>query len=350
MKFTKPSSILLNLIRGISAQFVVIGHLFSFYNIFGLSRLEDRFLIQNFGVVVFFILSGCLIGYSVANKEEKETYTFKHFFIDRFSRIFIAFIPALFLIAILDLVSWKQFGNMTYRGAINAPTFLGNIFMLQDFPIEYATHYRFYLTSFGSGRPLWTVATEWWLYLFFGFLYFKKITYKNMVFLLPLLVVPLYNVYGRGNGLSVLWFSGFLVFYLLKTGPIKKNAIPITILLLAASLIRLRLNKFNVYDLAFSIPIAMALYVGLSYLQRSNSRNFLIKLEKPSSLLAAYSFSLYLLHYSIIEFVRNLKLGLNVFVEIGLLFFSCNLIAWLFAKITEYRYIQFRNYLSSKFL
>src|SRR6478609_5849272 len=135
MRLTKSSSILLDLIRGISAQLVVIGHLFSFYNIFGLRQHENRFLMQEFGVVIFFILSGFLIGYSVDNKSEKHVYTFRHFFLDRFSRIFIAYIPALFVIALLDAAAWKISGSTGYAEAQNIQTFVGNIFMLQDFPI-----------------------------------------------------------------------------------------------------------------------------------------------------------------------------------------------------------------------
>ena len=355
MKLTKSSSILLDLIRGLSAQLVVIGHLFSFYNIFGLGQHENRFLIQNFGVVIFFILSGFLIGYSVDNKSEKQEYTFRHFFIDRFSRIFIAYVPSLFIIAMLDIASYKISGTTAYADALNIKTFIGNIFMLQDFPIQNALtkifKQKIHLTMFGSGRPLWTVAVEWWIYLLFGFIYFKKITYKNIILLIPLLIVPLFRVGSGSNGLSILWFVSLGSFYLLKKSSFKRNYLLVIALLILASFVRLLFNKFEVFDLAFSIPLLMALFVLLSYLQTQVKPNyFFSKINQPATTLSAFSFSLYLLHYSIIEFVRSLNLHLNALTQAGLLFILCNLISWLFAKATEYKYHRFRTYLTKKFL
>jgi len=355
MKLTRSSSVLLDLIRGVSAQFVVIGHLFSFYNIFSLGQHENRFLIQNFGVVIFFILSGFLIAYSVDSKAEKEVYTFRHFFIDRFSRIFIAYVPALFIIALIDLLAYKISGNTAYADAQNVPTFIGNVFMLQNFPIQNILrkifNYKTYITSFGSARPLWTVAVEWWIYLFFGFVYFKRITYKNVIFLLPLLIVPLFNVGGGSNGLSILWFLSLFSFYFLKKNPIKRNYLVLIIVSLAASGISLLFNKFNAYDLTFSIPVMMTLFFVLSYLQTQVKPGyFFSRIQKLASTLSAFSFSLYLLHYSIIELVRSMNLKWNVFVETGLLFVLCNVVSWAFAKTTEYRYRQFRAYLTKRLL
>ncbi len=103
MKLQPASSVLLDLIRGVSAQLVVIGHLLSFYKVYGYKEDSGQFIIQNFGVVVFFILSGFLIAYSVNGKNPD--YGFKEYFIDRASRIFIAFLPALVVIALLDFSS-----------------------------------------------------------------------------------------------------------------------------------------------------------------------------------------------------------------------------------------------------
>lgn len=355
MKLTKSSSIFLDLIRGISAQMVLIGHLFSFYNILGLKNYENKFLIQNFGVVIFFILSGFLIAYSVDNKSERKVYTFRHFFIDRFSRIFIAYIPSLFVIAILDIIIFKAAGNYNYATALSAKNFIGNMFMLQDFPLQMAVDKIFKhsinITIFGSARPLWTVAVEWWIYLLFGFIYFKKITYKNIPLLLILLVVPLFRMGKSGNGLSILWFASLASFYLLKNNSLKRNYLAIFTILAGASFVRLLFNNFEVFDLAFSIPLVMAFFVLLSYFQtQPRPSKIFSRIEKTSFTLSAFSFSLYLLHYSIIEFVRSLRLNLNVYLEVCLLFIACNIISWLFAKATEYNHYKFRTYLTQRFL
>lgn len=355
MKLTKSSSVFLDLIRGLSAQLVLLGHLFSFYNIFGLGNHDNRFLIQNFGVVIFFILSGFLIAYSVDNKSSKESYTFKHFFIDRFSRIFIAYIPALFVIALIDYLPYKFVGNYNYQTAFNFKTFVGNMFMLQDFPVQNALSKIFnqdlHLTMFGSARPLWTVAVEWWIYLFFGFIFFKKITFKNIIFLFTLMIVPFFRIGAGGNGLSVLWFGSLASFFLLKKNLFKGNYFLVIMLLIMGAFVRLLFNGFEVFDLVFSIQLAMALFVYLSFLQTKLEPNkFFRKISSFSTTLSAYSFSLYLLHYSIIELVRSLNLHLNIYLEIAFVFVISNVISWFFARATEYKHYKFRTYLTQKFL
>ena len=171
MKLKKEVSVFLDLIRGISAQLVLIGHLLSFYKVEGFEMDKGRFVMQNFGVVVFFILSGFLIMHSVSSK--KGNYGFSDFFVDRFSRIFIAFIPALFFILLCDVGTFYFDKAFIYRDADSVKNFVGNIFMLQDHPVfNYGIsriNPEFNISAFGSGRPLWSVAVEWWIYMFFGF-------------------------------------------------------------------------------------------------------------------------------------------------------------------------------------
>jgi len=354
MKFTKSSSVLLNLIRGGSAQLVLLGHLFSFYNVFHYSTNEGHFLIQNFGVVIFFILSGCLIAYSVDNKNEQKSYKYFDFIIDRFSRIFISYFPALIFILIIDYLSFKITGIADFKKASRISTFVGNGLMLQDFPIQVFINKivktNIEITSLGSGRPLWTVAIEWWLYLFFGFMFFLKITYRNFPFFLLLTIVPLINMAGRGNGLTVVWFAGVLIYYLLKNQPSGKHSVAMAIVFGVAAFARLFFNGGNVYDVAFSLPLAFSLFSILCWLQNGSALKILLseRVQKTAETIAAYSFSLYLIHYSVIVFFFNLKLMLNPWLQIGIIFCLTNIIALVFARLTEFRYREFRLFLNKK--
>ena len=103
VKLTKGNSIILDLIRGVSAQLVVIGHGISFFGIFKLVQQPNFPSIQNIAVLIFFILSGFLISYSTFRKSN---YGFKQYFIDRFSRIYTAFIPSLLFVFLLDYSSF----------------------------------------------------------------------------------------------------------------------------------------------------------------------------------------------------------------------------------------------------
>jgi hypothetical protein len=48
--------------------------------------------------------------------------------------------------------------------------------MLQDFP-------GLPITSFGSARPFWMLAIEWWIYLFVGAVFFFIVKKKSAMLL-----------------------------------------------------------------------------------------------------------------------------------------------------------------------
>ena len=107
-KFQLSSSFLLHLIRGGAAQAVLVGHGLA---IFGIKSMP---YLQNSAVVVFFILSGFVIPYSSFIKARKyPSYSFSSYFIDRFSRIYMGFVPALFFVLGLELFS-RHFLRVEY--------------------------------------------------------------------------------------------------------------------------------------------------------------------------------------------------------------------------------------------
>ena len=67
MKLKKEVSVFLDLTRGVSAQLVLIGHLLSFYKVKGFDMDKGGFVMQNFGVVVFFYT--LRISYNVFNQQ-----------------------------------------------------------------------------------------------------------------------------------------------------------------------------------------------------------------------------------------------------------------------------------------
>lgn len=85
-KISQQQSVWLDFLRGISAQLVLLGHLLSFN---GIQHRYSLPLIQNFGVVVFFVLSGYLITQTSILKGRE--YGFKKYMIDRFARIYFSF-------------------------------------------------------------------------------------------------------------------------------------------------------------------------------------------------------------------------------------------------------------------
>ena len=335
-KLTKSGSLMLDLLRGIAAQAVVIGHGLSF---FGITNKFD--IIQNSAVVIFFILSGIVIPCSTFGKTRViGNYSFTSYFIDRFSRIYTGFLPALFFVLAADFLSKSSFGKAyAYSNAFNLRTFLGNLLMLQDYPampllqrldvipasLAFVLHAS--VSSFGSARPFWTVAVEWWIYMFFGWVVLGVTQKARKPFivwpvLILLLVVPLTNlVGGRGNGLMTIWLLGLLVYAMLLRFSISLPSPTLFALagtFLLAAFTRL-FQTFEAYDLPYAGLLAIGIYFSLVALQHSD-----VVFPRPVASLIVFnaniSYALYLLHYTLLDMLSLSRGGglLSLFIGIVL--------------------------------
>gem|GEM_PF-713175 len=312
---SQGNSMLINILRLFAAQMVLFGHSIAYLGLF--DRLKPPYMgfIQNLSVIILFVISGFLIFYSL---DKKKDMTFKSFFLNRFSRIYAALIPCLILIIILDFVNLKYF-NYQFKNAFNFKTLLGNIFMFQDLPIGIINGitlkiFNFKLlnfnnlTSFGSARPLWTVAIEWYIYLFYGYLYImmikkKKLTISNWLIFLLLSIVPLSNVItGRGNGLLLYWLSGGAIFYLIKNITAKFNVQVLILLGLLSFYFALLWSMpiANYYDSKFVILFSLGFFLFLVAF-KDNESKFVIKTNNILKKFTKYTYTLYLIHYSLID-------------------------------------------------
>jgi peptidoglycan/LPS O-acetylase OafA/YrhL len=305
-RLTQNTSLLLDLIRGLSAQIVVIGHGISFFGIFPFLQPPHFPWIQNIAVLVFFILSGFLITYSLAQRtSENNCYSFRSYFIDRFSRIYSAFIPALLFILILDLTSRTIApGKFIYEDTFTPGIFAGNLLMLQN-NSSLAVPLLEKISIFGSARPLWTLALEWWIYLLYGFfvlciLQKRKPGFQNILILPFLLAIPLLTLYD--NYLPLYWFLGALAYYGAAI-KLRTSLLGFKILLflffIAAAGFRVS-NTMMEYEPLFALLVAAAILTLISLSAHLHFRPIPAKIVKFQ---ASYSYTLYLVHYSIIDFI-----------------------------------------------
>ncbi|WP_252179579.1 acyltransferase [Endozoicomonas sp. 4G] len=298
---SKEESASLDFLRAISALLVVIGHGISFCGILTSLHQPNAPWMQNIAVVIFFILSGFLIAYSLAGKRNNNGYTYYHYVSDRFSRIYVTFIPALLFVVFIDFLSLTKSSDVyQYYAAYNPITFIANLLMLQDYPVFS------FATSFGSARPFWTLAIEWWIYLFVGslFFFFRDKKTKYIFLALIFMIVPLYNfIGGRGNGLFLYWLLGVGVFLVWSKGYVRSlsfnKKILAFVLFLILAVYRV-LNTLVEYDKLFALflSISILFFVEVASLLDLNKLILLI-----SSKLANYSYTLYLIHYSLYDFL-----------------------------------------------
>jgi peptidoglycan/LPS O-acetylase OafA/YrhL len=207
-QFTETASINLYLLRIIAIHLVILGH---GIGIFLQHRIAHYF--ANMGLVLFFLISGLMISYSIYKKDTNNDYNFKIYLVNRFSRIYPPLIICLILLIIIDGFSFNN--PLSY----NIPSFLTTLFLLNDTCLH--------IPSFGSARPLWVLPLFWWTYLFFGWIYLgRKTTKKKFMDILLLcffsfMMIFVYSGFfcdnlGHTLGLLLIWINGILILVVLK--------------------------------------------------------------------------------------------------------------------------------------
>lgn len=339
----------INFIRGLSAQGVLIGHL-----LFWDGFLDDKMYARYYGlasycVVVFFVLSGFLICNSAL---QKKNYLFKHFVLDRFTRIYTALVPALVLVFAIDFfLIYKS--NGFFLWGLYLKEFIGNILMLQEFPVlqtlqNLTNNDIFYMPYFGSDLPLWTLSIEWWLYMLFGWVmlgnYSNKLKFWLVAFTFA--IVPVYQLFigtHMGKGLVIYWVIGCLIPFALDQLKEKK---------FHGGWISLLLVVLSFFGFIYGFEIGafifwFGLVSSLKYLE-NNDIIFHKFFDKFIENVAGYSFSLYLLHYPLIflfmQIIPSIT-GWPFMLKFFVLILLVNLTTYFFATQTEFKYKQVRQYI-----
>lgn len=339
MKLAEGSSLFLDLVRAGAAQMVVFGHAMSYFGIFNILHEPNIPWMQNIAVVLFFILSGFIISHTVAQRVSAQpTYGFYDYFVERFSRVFSAFIPALVLVLLVDFVS-RALAPDAYRymSGFDAQTFVANLFMLQDYPFSFFFEC---CTSFGSARPFWTIAVEWWIYMFYGFLVLvlaRRATVQTLLIGVLLAAVPFFHAtLGRGNGLAVVWFFGVIMYLLISDGRMFKvaNSVKVLVVLLSlfAAAFRSAVVGMTAYDPIFAFLLALALIYCVDLFSSVTVPSTVATIVRAG---AGYSFTLYLVHYTVLDFLDVHFKHINPYVLFAVGLIVSNVLGYYIALFTE---------------
>lgn len=293
-------SIYLDIVRILSAQIVLVGHLLNYYYGYGNSSpsllIKDTELyIQSIAVVFFFVLSGMLIGKSVHSMKIRCSGFFEYS-IARFSRIYVTLIPCLFIILGIDIINREFTELYAFDNAFTIKSFIGTLLMLQNYSGGLSTE------IFGSARPFWSLAIEWWLYLSLGFAFLNKIwDWKSVVMIVLLSYVPIHLLI-NGSYLPIIFVVAMLIAMY-----VEKIDFHYCCMLLALG-VYIGFNRLLIikspYDFMFMLSILLV-FISIFYLL--SSLNFKIKKSIFITSLSGASYSLYLLHYSIIDLFYNLS-------------------------------------------
>lgn len=247
-------------------------------------------------VILFFVLSGFLVGGRSLQRAINQSFSLFCYSIDRVTRIYMPLLPALVLTACLLL----------YRGENLCPlVFCGNLVGLNGVFVE----------DYGGNSPLWSLAFEIWFYVMWGSVLGLTTLKKRLARAIAwLLILASLAVFTRLQPLFLFcWLLGVLGtigrpantkgLKLLVAGFIIVCAT--VILQLSSDTVSLNVGLLNKYLPSDSISI-LILASGYVMLLRSIStwrpqRGMLTVFERSGTLLASWSYSLYLTHFPVLN-------------------------------------------------
>jgi peptidoglycan/LPS O-acetylase OafA/YrhL len=306
------------------------------------------FLITHLGleaVLLFFVLSGFLVGGKVLERTINGSFDLKAYAFDRISRIYLPLIPALVFTAILDCwICGQPFSTLS---------FVGNLLGLQGVWSV--------IPAFAGNNPLWTLAYEFWFYLLAGLLAVICVGGGRAKLAALIGTMVVFAVFTRLHAsLLFCWCLGAFSYRLV-------GAKSLTLLsFLAGGMLTvfgaglseyISAHQFSfgsflssgyVASLIFSLGLALV----LPYLVvRKPLSPKVVFFEKSGSRLATFSYTLYLTHDPVVTVWGKFRpekftnLGADTFFWFGAECASCVFVAWLLYLPFESKTPNARNWL-----
>jgi peptidoglycan/LPS O-acetylase OafA/YrhL len=344
------TSITLDLLRAVAAQMVCVGHGIAFF--MPPWRPAELPLMQNVGVLIFFVLSGVLISYTLIERSKQPSYGFGMFLLERFARIYSALVPALLFVVVVDGIVIHVFNERAFAAYYSGKTLVANLFMLE----AYRGVFPRYLQSpaFGSASPLWTLAIEWHIYMFVAAVFFIWARPERRLPMIAIAIlfcqVPLYFLLGAyqadgvGMGLFSLWLAGACVLLALRMVQLP-YWISLLLALGAAACFFLVTRARLEYNFLTYATVVIFLFAVLSASQ--SSRLITSKpVVRSIRFFADYSFTLYLIHYSIMFAIFLIRPERDFFI-FAIMVLIANIVAIAIAIPTEMRHREFAGFLKN---
>lgn len=322
------ASVLLDLIRGLAAVAVLIGHgrnlLFVDYNDipahrswFALPYLMTRAGHQ--AVMVFFVLSGYLIGGSVFRSLKSNQWTWTGYLTHRLTRLYVVVVPGLLSCLLLDWIGMRS-GRAAalYGGGLslmvpnvhlstNIAAFAGNLAFLQTIRVP----------TLGSNTALWSLAYEFWYYMLFPLAWLALVNRRTPV---PLRLLYLAGVVAVGAFVTpeiraqfVIWLFGAALALLPVPDFGAKMRVLAAVVYVPLFLMEPIYNPFRgrlpypeVWpDYILGVLTTIFLWVILSA-TRTAADNGLARFSRR---LSRFSFTLYVVHFPFLVVATTLILG-----------------------------------------
>ena len=247
-------------------------------------------------VVVFFALSGFLVGGRVLARWRDDRFDLKRYCVDRVSRIYVPLIPALIFSGIVALAFDEKWSWLTL---------LGNIVGLQGVTCD----------VFGRNGPLWSLAYEIWFYVLAGCCVsiVRRNDSVNLVSWILLGISCAMFTKLRASYL-ICWFIGAIAYLSLGklfSGPLILGSI--VALVGGVGFSQLASNTASLSTAAVQsflpsrdfavIVLTLGVAILLPFLSTRRPGGRAASLERVGSVLASFSYTLYLVHAPVVSLV-----------------------------------------------
>lgn len=306
-------SILIAVLRGLAAVEVAAAHLRA--QVFpGLKGMEDPTLwyqalafftgFAHQAVVVFFLLSGWLVGGSLLNRL-REPLSIAHYAVDRVTRLWIVLIPAFVLsLIIAGTTGAVELGSVSFASSneYSVTAFIGNLFGVQEMAVP----------RFGGNFPLWSLANETWYYILFPLLVasFCGTSTTSRVAAAGMCLLIAFNLPGPIILYFSLWLLGAAFSRIEITATTVQQIGVACVWIGMAGYFRVTagndmLDEQSYFQhLIFSMP--MLLLLASLQTKTDPKRTTFLYAKKVGNVLAGFSFTLYVIHVPLILLLANL--------------------------------------------
>jgi peptidoglycan/LPS O-acetylase OafA/YrhL len=316
-------------------------------------------------VIVFFVLSGYLVGGRAFAAVEAGRFNLQSYALNRFSRLYPPLLAAIILTALFDTVglrycdalgfydypnSYQVIGEkQAVSESLTGLTALSNLLFLQTIVAP----------TFGSNSPLWSLANEFWYYAFCPLV---ALLARGRPWVLPATVAVLIAL-GGGFGLEIValgatWSAGALAFRYARarSGALLAGALSVFLLVTAAVRTARGVGGVTlVYDLALAGAFAAVLWAAGRPGGEESSQGH----PPLAARLAGFSYSLYLIHVPVCFLVAAAVLQRYVTAQrlqplpatyalYALALALAVLVALLMSRVTEARTDDIRRWLARR--
>ena len=322
---------ILNGIRGLAALYVLIGHarwlLWEGYKEGYLLHPQSYnqaskilvSLLAFFGkghvaVILFFVLSGFVIHYSII-KREKNKLDILDYFKRRFLRIYPPLLFCMLLTLVLDLTGKYIYGYSIYFQSTPVPlineniisnlnwiTAIGNLLMVQGI----------YTHVWGTNGPLWSLMYEWWFYMLYPciFYLYKKNRYLSYAVVWLLFIIASNGLFDNKLASAVFnyllcWSLGALLAdVLLERISLHWFIVPLVICLIELCI---KGDSPVIIDTLTGFVFTALLFALLKF----KALFSLHRVFDWFNLLGDYSYTLYVIHLPILVMINGIVLNLT---------------------------------------